>query len=183
MEAEFLLDTSPTDLDEDSETSYASGNTLGKLWAFINQVCDPFSVSGQQCWSTSGSTVPTSFCILLQVLCWRRFALSQAYQIHPYVLVLNVWLTQARILVEASKLSILWHSLLLMNNQGITKFIRLADDSMQVPKLQKKMYKDYKFMSSEWTNLDLLRQVLMVWPLSCPLTLSVAELVNAAPHP
>ena len=31
-------DTSPADLDEDSETSYAPGDTLGKLWAFINQV-------------------------------------------------------------------------------------------------------------------------------------------------
>ena len=31
-------DNSPADLDEDSETSYASGDTLGKLWAFINQV-------------------------------------------------------------------------------------------------------------------------------------------------
>jgi hypothetical protein len=26
--------------DDDSETSYTSGDTLGKLWAFINQVCD-----------------------------------------------------------------------------------------------------------------------------------------------
>ncbi|KAF8258088.1 hypothetical protein EI94DRAFT_1624901, partial [Lactarius quietus] len=34
----FPVDASPTDLDEDSETWYASGDTLGKLWAFINQV-------------------------------------------------------------------------------------------------------------------------------------------------
>ncbi len=25
---------------EDDETLYASGDTLGKLWAFINQVCN-----------------------------------------------------------------------------------------------------------------------------------------------
>ena len=32
------MDTLLADVDEDSETSYASGDTLGKLWAFINQV-------------------------------------------------------------------------------------------------------------------------------------------------
>ncbi|KAN0136322.1 hypothetical protein V8E53_005927 [Lactarius tabidus] len=37
MESDFPVDT-PADLDEDSETSYVSGDTLGKLWAFINQV-------------------------------------------------------------------------------------------------------------------------------------------------
>jgi|HubBroStandDraft_3_1064219.scaffolds.fasta_scaffold765157_2 hypothetical protein len=35
-----FLDALPVDIDEDSETSYTSGDTLGKLWAFINQVCD-----------------------------------------------------------------------------------------------------------------------------------------------
>lgn len=33
-----LPEDAPADLDEDSETSYAYGDTLGKLWAFINQV-------------------------------------------------------------------------------------------------------------------------------------------------
>jgi hypothetical protein len=37
MESDFPVDA-PADLDEDSETSYVSGDTLGKLWAFINQV-------------------------------------------------------------------------------------------------------------------------------------------------
>jgi hypothetical protein len=35
-----FLDALPADVDEDPETSYASGDTLGKLWAFINQVCN-----------------------------------------------------------------------------------------------------------------------------------------------
>jgi hypothetical protein len=40
MESEFLMDALQADVDdEDSETLYASGDTLGKLWAFINQVC------------------------------------------------------------------------------------------------------------------------------------------------
>ena len=33
-----LPEDTPADLDKDSETSYASGDLLGKLWAFINQV-------------------------------------------------------------------------------------------------------------------------------------------------
>ena len=38
MESDIPMDTLLADVDEDSETSYASGDTLGKLWAFINQV-------------------------------------------------------------------------------------------------------------------------------------------------
>lgn len=39
MESEFPTDALQADVDdEDSETSYTSGDTLGKLWAFINQV-------------------------------------------------------------------------------------------------------------------------------------------------
>ena len=37
MESDFQTDI-PVELDEDEETSYVSGDTLGKLWAFINQV-------------------------------------------------------------------------------------------------------------------------------------------------
>jgi hypothetical protein len=47
MESDFPVDT-PADLDEDSETSYVSGDTLGKLWAFINQVCGHFCMHGQE---------------------------------------------------------------------------------------------------------------------------------------
>jgi hypothetical protein len=64
-----------------------------------------------------------------------------------------------------------------MDDQGITKFIQLADNSAQVPKLRKKRYGDYKLTPDEWTNLDLLRQVLKVLTLSP----SVADPVNAAP--
>jgi hypothetical protein len=69
-----------------------------------------------------------------------------------------------------------------MNDQGITKFVQLADDSAQVPKLQKKNYADYRLTSSEWTNLDLLRQILKVPTVSCDLA-AVANPVNAAPRP
>ena len=37
MESDLLVDA-PAELDEDSESSYSSGDTLGTLWAFINQV-------------------------------------------------------------------------------------------------------------------------------------------------
>jgi hypothetical protein len=53
-----------------------------------------------------------------------------------------------------------------MNDQGVTKFMQLADDSAQVPKLRKKRYADYKLTPDEWTNLDLLRQILKVLTLS-----------------
>jgi hypothetical protein len=70
---------------------------------------------------------------------------------------------------------------LLMNHQGITKFINLADESTQVPDLQKKSYGDYRLSSNEWVKLDLLRQILMVLTFH-DLTPSVANLVNAAPR-
>lgn len=41
--------------------------------------------------------------------------------------------------------------------------MQLADDSTQVPKLQKKCYADYWLTSNEWKNLDLLRQILKVF--------------------
>jgi hypothetical protein len=39
MESDFPMDALPANIDDgDLETSYTSGDTLGKLWAFINQV-------------------------------------------------------------------------------------------------------------------------------------------------
>ena len=37
--SDIPTDDLPVDIDEDSEMSYAPGDTLRKLWAFINQVC------------------------------------------------------------------------------------------------------------------------------------------------
>ena len=64
--------------------------------------------------------------------------------------------------------------------QGIMKFIQLADDSTQVPNLQKKCYADYRLTPTEWTNLDLLCQILKVSTFH-DLTQSVSNLINAAP--
>jgi hypothetical protein len=46
MESDFIVDAALADVDDDddSETSYASGDTLGKLWAFINQVGNTFFI-------------------------------------------------------------------------------------------------------------------------------------------
>ena len=49
-----------------------------------------------------------------------------------------------------------------MKVQGITKFIQLTNNSTQVPTLQKKCYADYRLTPTEWTNLDLLHQILKV---------------------
>ena len=38
MELDIPTDAMLADINEDAETLYASGDTLGKLWAFINQV-------------------------------------------------------------------------------------------------------------------------------------------------
>ena len=42
------------------------------------------------------------------------------------------------------------------------KFIATADDCAQVPNLRKKAYADYKLSVDEWSNLDLLREILKV---------------------
>ena len=47
-----------------------------------------------------------------------------------------------------------------MSDQGITKFINLADESTQVPNLQRKMYANFRLTQNEWARLDLLRQIL-----------------------
>ena len=51
---------------------------------------------------------------------------------------------------------------LLMSDQAITKFINLADESTQVPKLQRKRYADFRLTSDEWDDLGLLRDILKV---------------------
>ena len=68
-----------------------------------------------------------------------------------------------------------------MSNQGIEKFINLADESMLVPNLQRRDYADFRLTQKEWTRLDLLHQILKVL---APFHdfYSVANLVNAAPH-
>ena len=38
MESDIPMDASLVGIDEDLETEYMSGDTFGKLWAFINQV-------------------------------------------------------------------------------------------------------------------------------------------------
>ena len=47
-----------------------------------------------------------------------------------------------------------------MSDQGITKFINLADESTQVPNLQRKTYADFRLTQNEWARLDLLHQIL-----------------------
>jgi endonuclease IV len=47
-----------------------------------------------------------------------------------------------------------------ITDQGITKFINLADESPQVPNLQRKTYADFRLTQKEWAMLDLLRQIL-----------------------
>ncbi|KAN0130476.1 Ribonuclease H-like domain containing protein [Lactarius tabidus] len=115
MESEFPLDTLPAGLDKDTETLYVSGNTLGKLWAFINQCCTEEGLPHLE---------------LIKYVCTH-------------------WSSMYNLLECAFLLKL-----------GITKFIQLADDSAQVPKLQKKSYANYRLASNEWTNLDLLHQIL-----------------------
>ncbi|KAF8258738.1 ribonuclease H-like domain-containing protein [Lactarius quietus] len=120
--------TPPHRSDKDSKTWYGSDDTLGKLWAFINQVrlSPQASAFIFKCCADEG--LPH---LELIKYVWMR------------------WSSMYDLLKRA-----------FLSKLGITKFIQLANDSTQVPKLQKKMYKDYKLMSNEWTNLDLLRQVL-----------------------
>jgi hypothetical protein len=59
MESELPMDDFQTDaVDDDSETSYTSGDALGKLWAFINQVRDcllrmRWAILCSPCWAST----------------------------------------------------------------------------------------------------------------------------------
>jgi hypothetical protein len=70
--------------------------------------------------------------------------------------------------------------LLIHDEQGIMKFVHLADDSPLVPNLQRKSYADYRLSPTEWTKLDLLCNILKVLTPFHDLY-SIANLVNAAP--
>jgi hypothetical protein len=41
--------------------------------------------------------------------------------------------------------------------------MQLADDSDEVPNLQDKTYAAFKLLVSEWTKMELMRDVLQVW--------------------
>jgi len=47
-------------------------------------------------------------------------------------------------------------------NQGINCFVQLADDSEEVPNLQKKLYSDFKLTQDDWERLALMHEVLCV---------------------
>ena len=50
MESDFITDPGePALADVDDDTSYADGDTLGKVWAFINQVGDSYFFMLQCC--------------------------------------------------------------------------------------------------------------------------------------
>lgn len=76
------------------------------------------------------------------------------------------WSSMYDLLERAFKLQMVYFLYLIVvvshYYQGIIKFIQLADDSSQVPNLQKKTYADFKLSPNEWTNLELLRQILKV---------------------
>ncbi|KIK36239.1 hypothetical protein CY34DRAFT_94742, partial [Suillus luteus UH-Slu-Lm8-n1] len=44
----------------------------------------------------------------------------------------------------------------------VNRFIQLADDSDEVPKLKGKSYADFRLSVQEWTELDLMHEVLQV---------------------
>lgn len=46
--------------------------------------------------------------------------------------------------------------------QGVNRFVRLADDSDEVPKLRRRQYADFKLTNSDWLQLSLLHEALRV---------------------
>lgn len=50
-------------------------------------------------------------------------------------------------------------------SKAIDRFTQLADDSDEVPNLKKKEYRHYRLNKDEWTQLELMREVLQVCPL------------------
>jgi hypothetical protein len=49
-----------------------------------------------------------------------------------------------------------------MINQGINRFVQLADDSEEVPNLKKKSYSDFKLTRNDWDKITLMHKVLRV---------------------
>jgi hypothetical protein len=56
------------------------------------------------------------------------------------------------------------------DEQGVNRFVRLADDSDEVPKLRKRQYADFKLTNGDWLQLSLLHEALQVcrsYPFYC----------------
>jgi hypothetical protein len=48
------------------------------------------------------------------------------------------------------------------DEQGVNRFVHLADDSDEVPKLRKRQYADFKLTNSDWLQLSLIHEALQV---------------------
>ena len=55
-----------------------------------------------------------------------------------------------------------WQDLFDSGCQGVNRFMQLADDSDEVPDLQKKTYSAFKLTAQEWSSMELIRDVLKV---------------------
>jgi hypothetical protein len=194
MESDFPVDA-PADLDEDSETLYVSGDTLGTLWAFINQVCGSllcttlhsFRVMLVRALQSNADLVQVRLSPQVSSFFFKCCAEEGLPRLELIKYVRTRWSSMYDLLEQAFLLkavrSQIYCPSFLMNVQGITKFIQLADDSTQVPTLQKKCYTDYRLTPAEWTKLGLLHQILTVQTMFHDLAWSGSNLVKTAPHP
>jgi len=63
--------------------------------------------------------------------------------------------------------------------QGVNRFIQLANDSDEVPKLQGKSYAGFKLSSQEWAKMELMRDVLQVHLYFCLFWLTDSYIIGA----
>ena len=97
----------------------------------------------------------------LKCLCYN-FSYGLEPTGHPCTIFLIAFLSFARQVNISSPYFLnlkCWQHVL---NQGINRFIQLADDSEEVPNLQKKLYSDFKLTRDDWDRLALMHEVLRV---------------------
>jgi len=47
--------------------------------------------------------------------------------------------------------------------QAVNRFVLLADESPEVPKLAKKFYSDFRLSRADWEKIEKMHEVLQVW--------------------
>ena len=132
---------------DDEETRVDAADSIGKAILLVKQVClSQSNFAGTNIWSTQIRASPQA----------RAFFKKSCQQVGVPVLQLLLWIRTR------------WASLyafldrLLTLKKGVNHFVRLADDSDEVPNLKGKSYSDFQLRKQDWARVELMHKILQV---------------------
>jgi hypothetical protein len=143
LQADGGADGDP-DAEEDGE-AFDAADALGKALALVTQIrlSPQARAFFKKCCRECGAPD-------LELLTWIRTRWASLYYFLDRIIVLKAVCSS-----PAHRVCCLTHS-----SKGVNRFTQLADESDEVPDLQKKSYAQFKLSKADWGELDIIREVL-----------------------